>query len=58
MDSCCLRCEHCDAVDRNDDMVLCCMRNGDENPIEVRPDAVCHAFVKSIYADLIFCRAA
>ena len=53
MKSCCLSCEHCDALDQCGDLVLCCMLQGEENPVQVNRDNVCKDYSPSIFADCI-----
>ena len=53
MKSCCLTCEHCEAIDRHGDLVLCCMLEGEENPKEVDRNHVCKDFNASIFADFL-----
>lgn len=53
MKSCCLTCEHGEAVERENDFVLCCMLEGEENPKEVSRDHVCKDFNTSMFADVV-----
>lgn len=54
MKSCCFLCQHCDAVEKDDDLILCCVARGEENPQEVLPDHVCQSFIRSPLAEVLF----
>lgn len=53
MKSCCLSCEHCDAPELFGNLVLCCMLEGEESPVEVSRDNVCKDYSPSIFADCV-----
>ena len=51
--SICFCCEHCEAVERDNDLVLCCMIGGEENPVPVQMHGTCRDFSESRFAEVL-----
>lgn len=49
----CFTCEHCEALERDDDLVLCCMIRGEDNPVPVLMHGTCRDYADSIYVEVL-----